>query len=214
MKKIVKWVLSIISGFIVLIIALTIFSVKKYGPEIEKQSLEKQKILEKKQQLKLDSIISQIKTDKDIKVIKVDYTTDSTLKIYLSTEKSEITAAGFDNLYQIMDLGNISEIEVYKKDMKESSFGYRTQAKVDNFKKEFVSSYNGSCRPVIDYIKEGMNDQSSFEHVRTFVTPILNGNFEIKTVFRGKNAFGGVVLNTSYAEVSPSGNIVSFKMEE
>ena len=113
-----------------------------------------------------------------------------------------------------MDLGNISEIEVYKKDMKESSFGYRTQAKVDNFKKEFVSSYNGSCRPVIDYIKEGMNDQSSFEHVRTFVTPILNGNFEIKTVFRGKNAFGGVVLNTSYAEVSPSGNIVSFKMEE
>jgi len=214
MKKIVKWALIIISGFLVIIIALTIFSVKKYGPEIDKQNLKKQKISEKTQQLKLDSIISQIKTDKDIRVIKVDYTTDSTLKIYLSPEKSEITAAGFDNLYRIMDLGNISEIEVYKKDMKESSFGHRSQAKIDNFKKEFVSSYDGSCVPVINYIKEGMNDPSSFEHVRTFLTPLSNGNFEIKTVFRGKNRLGGVVSNSAYSEVAPTGNIVSNKLEE
>lgn len=214
MKKILKWALIIISGFIVLIVALTVFSVKKYGPELEKQNLEKQKILAKKQQLKLDSVINKIKTDKDIRVIKVDYTSDSTLKIYLSPEKSEITAAGFDNLYQIMDIGNISEIEVYKKDVIESSFGYKTQAKLDNFKKEFVSSYDGSCRPVIKYIKEGMNDPNSFEHIRTFVTPMLNGNFEIKTVFRGKNAFGGVVSNSAYSEVTPTGNIVSNKLEE
>ena len=214
MKKIVKWALIIISGFLVIIIALTFFSVKKYGPEIDKQSLIKQKILEKTQQLKLDSIISQIKTDKDIRVIKVDYTTDSTLKIYLSPEKSEITAAGFDNLYQFMDLGNISEIEVYKKDIKESSFGHRSQAKIDNFKKEFVSSYDGSCRHVINYLKEVMNDPSSFEHVRTFLTPLSNGNFEIKTIFRGKNRLGGVVSNSAYSVVTPTGNIVSNKLEE
>ena len=179
-----------------------------------KQEEAQKKEQAQKQKLRLDSVIEKIKTDKDIKTQAVEYLADSTLKIVLSPVKSEITAAGFDNLYQILDIGNVSEIEVYKKNKKESSFGFRTQAIIDNFKKEFVSSYDGSCRPVVDYIKEGMNDPSSFDHVRTFVTPISNGNFEIKTVFRGKNAFGGTVLNSSYAEVSPSGNIVSFKMEE
>jgi hypothetical protein len=67
---------------------------------------------------------------------------------------------------------------------------------------------------VVNYIKEGMNDPKSFEHDKTFVTPLMNGNFEVKTVFRGKNAFGGVVLNSCFAEVTPTGNVVSFKMDE
>ncbi len=165
-----------------------------------------------KQKLRLDSVIEKIKTDKDIKTKSVEYLTDSTLKIQLASEKSEITAAGFDNLYQILDIGNVSEIEVFKNNNLESSFGYKTQAKVDKFKKEFVS-YDGSCKPVVDYIKESMNDPSSFDHVRTFVTPLMGGSFEIKTVFRGKNAFGGTVLNSCFAEVSAAGKILSFKME-
>jgi hypothetical protein len=113
-----------------------------------------------------------------------------------------------------MDIGNIAEIEVYKKDILESSFGYRTQAKLENFKKEFISSYDGSCQPVVNRIKEDMNNPNSFEHVRTFVTPLLNGNFEIKTVFKGKNALGGIVSVSSYAEVSSSGSVLRFKLED
>jgi hypothetical protein len=165
-----------------------------------------------KQKLRLDSAIEQIKNDKDIKTLKVEYAADSTLKIYLAPGKIEVTAVGINNFYNIMDIGNVSEIEVYKKDKIESSYGYRTQAKFDNFKKEFVS-YDGSCQPVVNYIKEGMNDPKSFEHDKTFVSPLMNGNFEVKTVFRGKNAFGGVVLNSCFAEVTPTGNVVSFKMD-
>lgn len=214
MKKILKWVLIILLVFVVLITGLTIFSVKKYGPEIDKQNKEKEKLIFEKQKLKLDTIINDIKNDKEIKVTKVDYTTDSSLKIYLSPEKSEITAAGFDNLHQIMDVGIVSEIEVYKNNIIETSFGNRTQAKVNNFKEKYLSSWDGSCKPVVQYLKEKMNDPESFEHDRTFVTPLSNGNFEIKTVFRGKNAFGGKVLNTCIAEVNSKGEIINFNLEK
>jgi len=112
-----------------------------------------------------------------------------------------------------MDIGIVTEIEVYKNEKYESSFGYRTQAKFDKFKADFVSSWDGSCTPVVRYIKNEMNDPESFEHDKTFVTPLLNGNFEVKTIFRGKNAFGGKVKSSCFSEVTSTGAIVSFKME-
>jgi hypothetical protein len=90
------------------------FFSKEIWTRNRKAEFRKTKIYRKKHQLKLDSIINKLKSDKDIRIIKVDYTADSTLKIFFGFRKSETIAAGFDNLYQIMDLGysDISSISV------------------------------------------------------------------------------------------------------
>lgn len=162
-------------------------------------------------QKKLDSVISLIKTDQTIKTTKVEYTKDSILTIHIPAKDEMVYAMAFDNLYDILKIGNVNEIEVYQKNVLISSFGHNTQAKFDEFKNNYTSSFDGSCKPLNNYIKQQMNDPSSFEHDKTFITPLLNGNYQVKTIFRGKNAFGGIVLNSVYAEISPKGEILSVK---
>jgi hypothetical protein len=172
------------------------------------------KVNSQKQKLKLDSVIAEINKDRDIKANKIEYSPDSTLKIYFTKSSNNVTAAGIETLFNVLSIGNVSEIEVYKNGEIVSTFGFKTQVRVDSFNKNFVSGFDGSCRPVVKYIKEVMNDPDSFDHNKTFVTPLTNGNFEVKTVFRGKNSFGATVLNSCYAEVSSTGSIISFKMED
>lgn len=174
----------------------------KITKDIDKAAGEKAK-------MQLDSIINLIKTDQTIKTTKVEYRIDSVLEIHIPPKDDKVYAMAFDNLYKIMDIGNVSEIEVFQKGTLISTVGHKTQLKLDEFKSKFVSSYDGSCKPLNDYIKQQMNDPSSFEHDRTFITPLLNGNYQVKTIFRGKNAFGGVVLNSVFAEITPSGQILS-----
>lgn len=73
------------------------------------------------------------------------------------------------------------------------------------------SAWDGSHRGVTAYIKEHMNDPDSYEHVSTrFVD---KGDFiTVMTQFRGKNAFGGKVLNTAVAKVDFEGNVLSLEM--
>lgn len=165
-----------------------------------------------KQKEKLDSTIAQIKKEKDFVVEKVEYTADSVLKISIKTSE-EINAKYFDIEYNVLKIGNVSEIEVLKKGVTESVYGYHSANKYADFKNNFVSSWDGSCRPVEKYIKANMNDPDSYKHDKTFVTSLTNGNFEIKTVFRGKNSFGAMVLNSAYAEVTPDGQVKSFRIE-
>ena len=62
------------------------------------------------------------------------------------------------------------------------------------------SSWDGSHRNLERYIKKLMNDPSSYDHVETVYWD--RGNcLIVKTTFRGKNAFGGVVINSIKAKV-------------
>lgn len=68
-------------------------------------------------------------------------------------------------------------------------------------------SWDGSHRNLVIYIKENMNDPDSYKHVKT--TFYDNGQYLlVQTSFRGKNAFGGVVLNHVRAKVGIDGSII------
>lgn len=57
-------------------------------------------------------------------------------------------------------------------------------------------------------IKKSMNDPSSYEHVETVYWD--EGDYLIvKTTFRGKNAFGGIVKNWVKAKVDLNGNVIN-----
>ncbi|WP_198424758.1 SHOCT domain-containing protein [Spirosoma endbachense] len=67
----------------------------------------------------------------------------------------------------------------------------------------FFSGWDGSHRQLEKAIKESMNDPDSYEHVETRFKD--NGStIYVLTKFRGKNAFGGKIVN--YAEGNIDGN--------
>lgn len=86
----------------------------------------------------------------------------------------------------------------------------KDQNEIDDKRKSEISrqfsSWNGSHRNLVSHIKRQMNDPSSFEHVETVYWDKGN-HLIVRTTFRGKNAFGGVVLNSVTAKVSLDGKV-------
>lgn len=69
------------------------------------------------------------------------------------------------------------------------------------------SVWDGSHRGLTAIIKKSMNDPKSYEHVKTTYND--NGDHLIvRTTFRGKNAFGGVVLNSITAKTDLDGRVI------
>ena len=59
-----------------------------------------------------------------------------------------------------------------------------------------LSGWDGSHPRIARLVKERMNDPGSFEHVETRVTPADGaGRHKLYMKFRGRNAFGGLVVN-------------------
>lgn len=79
--------------------------------------------------------------------------------------------------------------------------------KRNNSIKSQFSSWDGSHIKLTILIKNRMNDPNSFEHVNTTYRD-LNDKLLITTEFRGKNSFGGVVLNKVSAYSDLQGNII------
>ncbi|PLR45441.1 hypothetical protein [Chimaeribacter arupi] len=72
----------------------------------------------------------------------------------------------------------------------------------DTFQENF-SGWDGSYRPLERFIKDNMNDDSSYKHVSTSYRLILGKDPHaiVKTVFRGKNAYGGTIKDEIAARV-------------
>ncbi len=88
---------------------------------------------------------------------------------------------------------------------------YQEQTPVEEPRKERIekqfSSWSGSHYGLTKLIKEAMNDPNSFEHVETVY--VDKGEYlKVKTTYRGKNAFGGVVKNWVWAKVDLKGNVI------
>ncbi|WP_434438390.1 hypothetical protein [Sphingobacterium faecium] len=71
------------------------------------------------------------------------------------------------------------------------------------------SNYDGSYTKFRNYIKDNLNDPSSFEHVETRYTDNKDGTVNVIMKYRGKNPFGGIItkyakctLNTSTGDFS------------
>lgn len=70
------------------------------------------------------------------------------------------------------------------------------------------SAWDGSHRGLTKTIKDAMNDPGSYEHVETVYGD--HGDYlVVRTTFRGKNAFGGVVKNWIKAKVDLDGNVIA-----
>jgi hypothetical protein len=80
------------------------------------------------------------------------------------------------------------------------------EQRVETIEKQF-SAWDGSHIELTREIKRNMNDPESYEHVETVYGD--RGDYLIvETTFRGKNAFGGTVINTARARVSIDGEII------
>jgi TM2 domain-containing membrane protein YozV len=69
------------------------------------------------------------------------------------------------------------------------------------------SAWDGSHIMLTQFIKDNMNDPKSYDHVETRYRD--DGDYiTVQVKFRGKNAFGGVVLNTIIAKCSLDGQVL------
>ena len=69
------------------------------------------------------------------------------------------------------------------------------------------SAWNGSHYGLTKVIKQSMNDPDSYDHVETTYGD-KGDHLIVKTTFRGKNAFGGVVTNWVIAKVDLNGKVL------
>lgn len=109
-------------------------------------------------------------------------------------------------------IGKFVEIIEYNPVIKDDRIVKKQRADLDNqkaqadkkkkdFEKNCFSSWDGSHRELVKLVKANMNDKKSFEHEKTTYTT-LDDYAVVIMQFRGKNAFGNMVLNTVKAKVS------------
>lgn len=76
----------------------------------------------------------------------------------------------------------------------------------EEIEKQF-SAWDGAHTNLERYIKKNMNDPDSYEHIETNYWD-MKDHLVVMTKFRGKNAFGGKVINTVKAKVDLQGNVI------
>tara|TARA_R110000851_G_scaffold80625_1_gene177313 strand:+ start:274 stop:618 length:345 start_codon:yes stop_codon:yes gene_type:complete len=67
-----------------------------------------------------------------------------------------------------------------------------------------LSAWDGSNSSVVRNVKYKMRDPKSFEHIETRIAPVSNGQHTTVMTYRGRNGFGGMVVQTEYATISNS----------
>ena len=75
------------------------------------------------------------------------------------------------------------------------------------------SPWDGSHIKLTREIKKGMNDPESFDHIETRFKDLGN-EIVVQESFRGKNAFGGLVINKVIATVDIDGNVLTMRLAE
>lgn len=96
-------------------------------------------------------------------------------------------------------------------DYKNNPKSLSSRTNFDNFFSNF-SGWNGSYRPLEKIIKNSMNDEDSYKHVRTTYRVLLKGKPHaiVSTTFSGTNAYSARVKQTVSADVDvETGQIIS-----
>ncbi len=95
----------------------------------------------------------------------------------------------------------------YSNKMRELKQKQRLAATRKESLKSQFSAWDGSHIKLEQFIKNSMNDPDSYKHVETVYWD-MGDYLVVRTTFRGKNAFGGVVKNAVKARVDLSGNVL------
>ncbi|RRA92426.1 hypothetical protein [Paenimyroides viscosum] len=73
--------------------------------------------------------------------------------------------------------------------------------RIVEFKEKCLSSWDGSHRELVKYVKKNMHNPKSFEHVETQYG--VTGDYAgLVMIYRGTNSFGATVSNSIKAKVS------------
>ena len=105
--------------------------------------------------------------------------------------------------YEAGERAKIAEIEAKQKAAQDARLAADRKKRIESG----FSAWNGSHIALTRIIKKSMNDPKSFEHVET--TYGDRGDYlVVKTTFRGKNAYGGVVLNWITAKCDLDGDVI------
>lgn len=100
-----------------------------------------------------------------------------------------------------------SKLKFYKTKISEEKEKARIAAERKKKIERQFSAWDGSHRGIERLIKKTMNDPDSYNHVKTVYWD-MGKHLVVKTTFRGKNAFGGVVVNWVKAKSDMDGNII------
>ena len=88
---------------------------------------------------------------------------------------------------------------------------------IDPFTSNF-SGWDGAYRPLEKIIKKSMSDDDSYKHIETRITQlefVKDPHATVKTTFKGKKSYGGVVKETVIARVNVStGEIEDIQQEQ
>lgn len=75
--------------------------------------------------------------------------------------------------------------------------------------KAAFSPWDGSHRGLVGAVKQRMHDPDSFDHARTAFED-KGDHILVRMEYRGKNAFGALVLNQTAARCDIDGNVIEF----
>jgi len=150
---------------------------------------------------------------------------DSSLKIALKLRKDDFyNTLYFNKTYSIDSIPNVDGVVLYKyqkgKLLKDSNYGpelMRDSKRAGVLMEKFREKYclgDECCEPVKEYLKDMMNDPDSFESDKMWIQWKADSTFTVTMTYRGKNAFGGMVLNKCSADVDMAGNVSDFQQLE
>lgn len=100
-----------------------------------------------------------------------------------------------------------SKVDFYTKRIEEEKAKQVAAAERKKRIERQFSAWDGSHRNLENVIKKAMNDPDSYEHAETVYWD-RGDHLVVRTTYRGKNAFGGVVKNFVKAKVSLDGQIL------
>lgn len=170
----------------------------------------------------IDSLCKAIKRDSVFNVKDVYYNkNDSSLNIALAKNDELYNTAYFDSTYNIDAIDPIDGVTLYtyKKGRSFSKGDYKIKLATDSKRatellKIFRDKYcigNEYCDPLKQYIKQSMNDPDSFESDKMWIDWKEEKTFTVTMTYRGKNVFGGLILNKCSADVDIDGDVSNFQ---
>jgi hypothetical protein len=225
--KFFKWaVLTIIAFFVVIIIFATLDAQ-------DKERLAKAAEIAKVK-VKESAFIAKIKAEEAASdaEAKKEYEADPTrILASIKTAIKKGTPKAFDLAIRYKDVGD-PEIKLLYKQMQaeydakreaerilveEKNKRVRKEKAEKNRIKEQIraqfSLWDGSHNNLTDLIKKSMNDPDSYSHIRTNRKRI-DDYLIVETRFRGKNVYGGIVMNSVTAKVDFEGNVLEIISEQ
>lgn len=132
----------------------------------------------------------------------INYFNANRSKIMLSIDKS-FSSKKYKDVIDKSEKYITSNDEELKQVYSKAKKAIKRKEKIE----ESFSQWDGSHRGLERHILKSMNDPDSYKHMETNYWDRGN-HLRVRTTYRGKNLFGGMVINWILAKVDINGNVI------